>query len=103
MSDEVNMIWLQRWSVGKVLYILTRYWGLLDGILLLWCQCVVFGIFECDFDKLYLRDFSYSRRFLHKPLARRKFTFNLASHYTMYNHTFFSFPVVPHRVYHSDV
>jgi len=36
MSDEVNMIWLQRWSVGKVLYILTRYWGLLDGILNLW-------------------------------------------------------------------
>jgi len=30
------MIWLQRWSVGKVLYILTRYWGLLDGILILW-------------------------------------------------------------------
>jgi len=30
------MIWFQRWSVGKVLYILTRYWGLLDGILLLW-------------------------------------------------------------------
>jgi len=36
MSDEVNMIWLQRWSVGKVLYILTRYWGILDGILILW-------------------------------------------------------------------
>jgi len=36
-SDEVNMIWFQRWSVGKVLYILTRYWGLLDAILLLWC------------------------------------------------------------------
>ncbi len=43
MSDEVNMIWLQRWSVGKVLYILTRYWGILDGILILWCQWVIFG------------------------------------------------------------
>jgi len=36
MSDEVNVIWLQRWSVGKILYILARYWGILDGILLLW-------------------------------------------------------------------
>jgi len=35
-SDEINMIWLQRWSVGKVLYIITRYSCFLDAIVVLW-------------------------------------------------------------------
>jgi len=30
------LIWRQRWSVGKVLYILTRYTALFDAVVLLW-------------------------------------------------------------------
>ncbi len=40
LSDEVSLIWRQRWSVGKVLYILTRYTALFDAVVLLWCQSI---------------------------------------------------------------
>ncbi|KLO16435.1 hypothetical protein SCHPADRAFT_887783 [Schizopora paradoxa] len=35
-GDEVDFIWLQRWSLGKWAYILTRYWAFFDVIVLLW-------------------------------------------------------------------
>lgn len=42
-GDEVDFIWLQRWSLGKWVYILTRYWAFFDVIVLLWCKdhCVL--------------------------------------------------------------
>ncbi len=38
LSGEIALIWLQRWSIGKILYIVTRYSSFLDAGLLLWCQ-----------------------------------------------------------------
>ena len=37
MSDEVNEIWLQHCSIGKVFYVVTRYTNFLDAIILIWC------------------------------------------------------------------
>jgi len=36
LSDEINLIWLQRYSVGKVLYIITRYSCFFDAVVVLW-------------------------------------------------------------------
>jgi len=36
LADETTLIWRQRWSVGKVLYLLTRYTALFDAVILLW-------------------------------------------------------------------
>lgn len=41
MSDEVSFIWSQRWSVGKLLYLFTRYTAVFDSIAVifyLWYQ-----------------------------------------------------------------
>jgi len=35
-TDEVNFIWLKRWSVVKVLYIITRYCAFVDASLIIW-------------------------------------------------------------------
>jgi len=35
-TDEVNLIWLQPWSVGKVMYLLTRYCGFFEAFWILW-------------------------------------------------------------------
>ncbi|KLO18748.1 hypothetical protein SCHPADRAFT_924988 [Schizopora paradoxa] len=32
LGDEINFIWTQKWTSGKIVYILTRYWGVLDSI-----------------------------------------------------------------------
>jgi len=36
LSGEINLIWVQRWSIGKILYIVTRYSGFLDASFFLW-------------------------------------------------------------------
>ncbi|KLO09662.1 hypothetical protein SCHPADRAFT_943474 [Schizopora paradoxa] len=36
IPDEINFIWKQRWSVGKVLYIFTRYSCFFDAAVVLW-------------------------------------------------------------------
>jgi len=35
-TDEVNVIWLKRWSLGKVLYLLTRYSTFFDAFFVIW-------------------------------------------------------------------
>lgn len=42
LADEVKLIWFQRWSVGKMLYLTTRYSAIFDGGVLLYCQYIVF-------------------------------------------------------------
>ncbi|KLO09664.1 hypothetical protein SCHPADRAFT_931034 [Schizopora paradoxa] len=36
LPDEINLIWLQRWSFGKAFYILARYSNFLDASLVIW-------------------------------------------------------------------
>jgi len=36
LSDEIDTIWLQHWSMGKIMYIVSRYTGFLDAGFLLW-------------------------------------------------------------------
>jgi len=35
-ADEVNHIWLERWSVGKVMYIVSRYCTFIDVFFVIW-------------------------------------------------------------------
>jgi len=35
-ADEVNLIWLKRWSINKVMYIITRYCAFVDAFFILW-------------------------------------------------------------------
>ncbi|KLO20133.1 hypothetical protein SCHPADRAFT_934741 [Schizopora paradoxa] len=67
LGDEVFFIWFQRWSVGKALYILTRYSTLVDIIALLWY----------DFNPHYAANASYQSCHVSYSIAAWSMTFGI--------------------------
>jgi len=48
VSDEINLIWRQHWSLEKVLYIITRYGCFIDAVtVLLYCFSPELSLESC--------------------------------------------------------
>ncbi|KIJ29081.1 hypothetical protein M422DRAFT_269605 [Sphaerobolus stellatus SS14] len=38
VSDEINVFWGSPWTIGRILYTLTRYCAFIDGSILNYCE-----------------------------------------------------------------